>query len=196
MEEGTINSDFKVIIIGGSAGSLQVLMQIFGKLSSITSCAIVIVVHRKSTDEDTLEEVISMKSAIEVKNVEDKVMLEPGYIYIAPSNYHLLFEKNNSLALDISEKINYSRPSIDVSFESAAEVYQHRVTGILLSGSNADGTIGLKAIQKRGGTVIVQNPDSAEMPFMPNHAIQNVTPDFILNIQEILQFIITMDRQV
>ncbi|MEL1255416.1 chemotaxis protein CheB [Flavobacterium sp. DGU38] len=194
MEKNQIIPDFKVVIIGGSAGSLNVLMQILPQLSPIKSFAIVIVVHRKSTDEQTFEELIEIKSAVKVKQVEDKVPFLPGFIYIAPSNYHLLFEKNNTLSLDISEKVNYSRPSIDVSFESAAEVYKDKLVGILLSGSNADGTEGLKAIQKEGGTVIIQNPESAEMSFMPNHAIQNTRPDYVLNIKEILQYILLMDN--
>lgn len=194
MEKDQVNPDFKVVIIGGSAGSLNVLMQILPQLPAIKSFAIVIVVHRKSTDEQTFEELIELKSAVKVKQVEDKVPLLPGFIYVAPSNYHLLFEKNNTLSLDTSEKVNYSRPSIDVSFESAAEVFKNQLVGILLSGSNADGTNGLKVIQNEGGIIIVQNPESADMPFMPNNAIQNMTPDYVLNIQEILQFILSMDN--
>lgn len=195
MEENKITSDCKVIIFGGSAGSLLALMQILPQLPVIDFIVIVIIVHRKSTDEETLEELIKLKSVIEVKPVEDKVPLLPGFIYIAPSNYHLLFEKNNLLSLDTSEKINYSRPSIDVSFESAAEVYKNQLIGILLSGSNADGTQGLKAIQKEGGTIVVQDPESADMPFMPTNAIRNTTPDFVLNIQEIVKFILSIGNQ-
>ncbi|WP_269235762.1 chemotaxis protein CheB [Flavobacterium flavigenum] len=194
MEKNQVNPDFKVVIIGGSAGSLNALMQILPQLSVIKSFAIVIVVHRKSTDEQTFEELIEIKSPVKVKKVEDKVALIPAFIYIAPSNYHLLFEKNHTLSLDTSEKVNYSRPSIDVSFESAAEVYKEQLIGILLSGSNSDGTEGLKAIKSQGGTIIVQNPDSADMPFMPNHAIQNTVPDYVLNIHEILQFILSIDK--
>lgn len=194
MEKNQIIPDFKVVIIGGSAGSLNVLMQILPQLPVIKSFAIVIVLHRKSTDELTLEELIKLKVSSNVKLVEDKVALLSGFIYVAPSNYHLLFEKNNTLSLDTSEKVNYSRPSIDVSFESAAEVYKNQLIGILLSGSNADGTEGLKAIQKEGGTIIVQDPESAEMPFMPNSAIRNTKPDFVLDIQEILEFILSIDN--
>jgi len=194
MEKNQIIPDFKVVLIGGSAGSLNVLMQILPQLHVINFFAIVLVVHRKSTDEQTFEELIELKSAVKVKRVEDKVAFLPGFIYVAPSNYHLLFEKNNTLSLDTSEKVNYSRPSIDVSFESAAEVYKNQLIGILLSGSNADGTQGLKAIKNAGGTIIVQDPSSAEMPFMPNSAIQNTTPDYVLNIQEILEFILSLDN--
>jgi len=189
MEENKIIANCKVVIIGGSAGSLNALMQILPDLSQLNGFAVVIVLHRKSTDDQTLEELIALKSSITVKIVEDKVPLVPGYIYVAPSNYHLLFEKNDTLSLDISEKINYSRPSIDVSFESASEIYGEALVGILLSGSNTDGTYGLKAIKAAGGTIVVQNPTVAEMPFMPHNAILNTNPDFVLDNQQILEFI-------
>lgn len=193
MEESKIISNCKVVIIGGSAGSLNALMQILPDLPQLNGFAIVIVVHRKSTDDQTLEELITLKSKVSVKPVEDKVPLLPGFVYVAPSNYHLLFEKNDTLSLDISEKINYSRPSIDVSFESAAEVYKETLVGILLSGSNTDGTYGLKAIKAAGGTIVVQNPTAAEMPFMPHNAVLNAAPDFVLDNQEILEFISTIN---
>src|SRR5690606_27818058 len=101
----------------------------------------------------------------------------------------------NTMALDTSGKVNFSRPSIDVSFESVSEIYGNTVIGILLSGSNSDGTAGLKAIQKAGGLVIVQDPTSAEMPFMPINAIQNITPDYVLNTQEILDFILSVNNK-
>jgi len=189
MEESKIISGCKLVIIGGSAGSLNALMQILPYLSQLNGFAIVIVLHRKSTDDQTLEELIALKSSITVKIVEDKVPLVPGYIYVAPSNYHLLFERNDTLSLDISEKINYSRPSIDVSFESASEIYGEALVGVLLSGSNTDGTYGLKAIKAAGGTIVVQNPTVAEMPFMPHNAILNTSPDFVLDNQQILEFI-------
>lgn len=195
MEEIKIISDCKVVIIGGSAGSLNALMHILPELIKLNNFALVIVLHRKSTDDQTLEDLITLKSNIKVKPVEDKVPLLPGFIYIAPSNYHLLFEKDGILALDTSEKINYSRPSIDVSFESAAEIYGSSLIGILLSGSNTDGTAGLIAIKEAGGTIAVQNPLSAEMPFMPNNAILYSDPDFILNIQEILHFIASINTK-
>lgn len=188
MEKDTLISGCKVLIIGGSAGSLDVLLKILPHLK-VSSFAIVIVLHRKHTDDTTLEELIAAKTSIPVKEVEDKVALEPGFIYVAPSDYHLLFEKNDLLSLDTSEKINYSRPSIDVAFESASDVYGASLVGILLSGANADGTDGLIAIKKAGGTIIVQKPETADMPFMPNNAVVHTSPDFILNVSEILQLI-------
>ena len=185
MEENAIVSKYKVVIVGGSAGSLEVLLQIIPNLQVLNDFALVIVLHRKNGDDTTLEELFSLKTSIPVREVEDKTPLVSGNIYIAPADYHLLFEKSGVLSLDISEKINYSRPSIDVSFESVAEAYEKEVLAILLSGANADGTDGLKVIKQFGGTVIIQNPKSAAMPFMPQNAISNLEPDAVLNVEEI-----------
>lgn len=189
MEEDKLSPHCRVVIIGGSAGSLEVLLKILPRLTVIPAFAIVIVLHRKNAEDNLLEDLIALKSAIPVKEVEDKVPLEPGFIYIAPSGYHLLFEKNGLLSLDASEKINYSRPSIDVAFESAAEAYGPAVTGILLSGANADGTEGLKAIKNAGGIIAVQKPETAEIPFMPENAIGNVAPHHILDVEGLLEFL-------
>ena len=193
MEKSKVTANCKVLIIGGSAGSLHALMDILPNLPAVKSFAFVIVLHRKHSDDTNLEELLKIKSHTPLQLIEDKMEFKSGYLYVAPSNYHLLFEKNGTLALDSSEKVNYSRPSIDVSFEAAAEIYGSNVIGILLSGSNADGTAGLLAIQKAGGTVVVQNPTSADMPFMPNNAIKNMTPDYILTTEEILKFILLIN---
>jgi two-component system chemotaxis response regulator CheB len=189
MEKDKIASRFKVLIIGGSAGSLEVLMQVLPQLKAIANFSIVIVLHRKSGEDTTLEELLALKTVIPLQEVEDKTPLLPGYMYIAPSDYHLLFEQDYTLSLDISEKINYSRPSIDVAFESAADVHRENLVAILLSGANADGTNGLVEVQKSGGRVIIQNPETAEMPYMPQNAINNLTADYILDINQIVKFI-------
>lgn len=193
MEEDRVISNCKVLIIGGSAGSLEVLMKLLPNLTSIPSFAMVFVLHRKNAKDATLEELIAIKTSIPVKEVEDKTSFLPGYIYIAPPDYHLLFEKNNVLSLDTSEKINYSRPSIDVSFESAAEVYGSSLIAVLLSGANADGTEGLLAVKNAGGITIVQNPETAQMPLMPQNAITHVNPDYIFDVDQILNFIISIN---
>ena len=189
MEEVKVTGKFDVVILGGSAGSLQVLMKMLPLLNAPLSFAFVIILHRKNTEDKTLEQLIDLKSTTNVKEVEDKVLLTPGSIYIAPSDYHLLFEKENYLSLDASEKVNYSRPSIDVSFESAAEIYKSKVLGILLSGANADGTKGMQSIKELGGTIIVQDPETAETPFMPINAIKFANPDYILTVEEIITFL-------
>ena len=189
MEENDIKQKCKVLLIGGSAGSLEVLMAIVPHLNPIKNFSIVIVLHRKSGEDVALENLFALKTKIPVANIEDKVALKPGYIYIAPSDYHLLFEKNKTLSLDVSEKVNYSRPSIDVSFESAAIAFKEKCIAILLSGANADGTAGLQSIQQAGGIVILQNPEKAIMPFMPQNAFSSMTPDYVLEVNEILEYI-------
>ena len=193
MAKNKVTANCKVLIIGGSAGSLHALMDILPNLPAVNSFAFVIVLHRKHSDDSNLEELLKIKSNTPLKLIEEVIDFESGYMYVVFFYFHLLFEKNGTLALDRYEKVNYSRPSIDVSFEAAAEIFGSNVIGILLSGSNADGTAGLQAIQKAGGTVVVQNPISADMPFMPNNAIKNMTPDYILTTEEILKFILLIN---
>lgn len=190
MEKDRVIKGCKVLIIGGSAGSLEVLMELLPQLDFTPTFALVLVLHRKSAEDSTLEELISYKVSIPVKDVEDKTPLLPGFIYIAPSDYHLLFENNNVLSLDTSEKVNYSRPSIDVSFESAAEVYGPALVGVLLSGANADGTEGLLAIKKAGGVIVVQMPETAQMPFMPTNALNNTNPNHVLDVSGMVDLIL------
>lgn len=189
MEKDTVIPDFKVVIIGGSAGSLDVLMKVLPDLIISKSYALVIVLHRKDAGDMALEELISIKARIPVTEVDDKTSLLPGCIYVAPSGYHLLFEKNGLLSLDASEKINYSRPSIDVAFESAAEAFGSNAIAILLSGANADGTDGLLAIKTAGGITVVQDPETAEMSYMPQNAIKTFAPDYILDSLDMAGFI-------
>jgi two-component system chemotaxis response regulator CheB len=189
MEEDKVIQGCKLLIIGGSAGSLEVVLKVFSQATAIPAFAIVIVLHRKNGEDTLLEELIAIKTIIPVQQVEDKIALQPGFIHIAPSDYHLLFEKNGLLALDASEKVNYSRPSIDVSFESAADVYGSGVVAVLLSGANNDGTAGLKAIDEAGGTTIVQNPESAEMPYMPRNAMLSMSPGYVMDVAQLTKFI-------
>lgn len=194
MEENALNNKCKVLLIGGSAGSLEVLSSILPHLNRIESFSIFLILHRKSAEDSTLEQLIAFKTLIPLQKVEDKVIVTPGNIYVAPSDYHLLFEKNSYLSLDVSEKVNYSRPSIDVSFESAAVAYGPHCTAILLSGANADGTRGMKAIQDAGGLVIIQNPENALMPFMPQNALTNLSPKHTFDVLEILAYINSIDN--
>ncbi|HEV7379500.1 MAG TPA: chemotaxis protein CheB, partial [Dyadobacter sp.] len=156
MEKSGVISVNKIIVIGGSAGSLEVLFQLLPLLRDDIYASILIVLHRRSSTESSLSELLANKCNLPLTEAEDKDIIQPGHIYLAPSDYHLLVEKDNTLSLDDSEKVNYSRPSLDVTFESAADVYGASVTGIVLSGANDDGTLGLLAIQRAGGTVIVQ----------------------------------------
>ncbi len=189
MEENQLKPLRKVVVIGGSAGSLEVLLNVLPKLEDIGSVGIVIVLHRRNSDDNILEELLRMKSGLPIKEIEDKTKLKPNRIHVAPSDYHLLFETDFTLSLDISEKVNYSRPSSDIAFESAAETFGQNLVAILLSGANADGSNGLIAVNNAGGTSIVQLPETAEVPFMPEHALEVASPRLVLKPSEMTSFI-------
>ena len=126
--------------------------------------------------------------------MDDKDPILPGHIYLAPADYHLLIETDHQFSLDDSEKVNYSRPSLDVTFESAADVYGPSLVGVLLSGANADGTQGLTAIKKAGGVIIAQKPESAKVAFMPQQAILHTDIDFVFDVAELAAFIQSINR--
>ena len=178
----------KLIVIGGSAGSLEVLLHIMPAIKKI-NYALVIVLHRKVTNDDILRELLATKTGLRVKEIEEKEIPQQGTIYLVPGDYHVLFEKDHSFSLDYSEKVNYSRPSIDVVFQSAAESYANKLACILLSGANADGTEGLRHVKKYGGTTIAQTPSSSNVAYMPEQAIAQNVVDHIMDEEAILNFI-------
>lgn len=188
MEENTLNKPEKVIVIGGSAGSLEVLLKVLGQLDNIPGIAIVIVVHRKSADDNRLEELFRMKTRLPIKEIQDKTLMKSGRVHIAPADYHLLFEADGSFALDVSEKVNFSRPSIDIAFESAAMLLKKNLTAVLLSGANSDGTNGLLKVRENNGTIIIQSPETAEMPYMPSFALQHLDADHIFSPDQMATF--------
>ncbi|CAN5613609.1 chemotaxis protein CheB [soil metagenome] len=171
MEENAIGK-FRVLIIGGSAGSLDVIIRIVGQLPKNIGLTTVIIVHRKNEPDSILQSLLTSKTTIPVKEVEDKEPILANTIYIAPPDYHLLVENESQFSLDSSEKIHYSRPSIDVGFESAAVIFKDSLVAVLLSGANADGARGLRTVQLLGGYTIVENPATAEVNYMPQEAIK------------------------
>lgn len=178
----------RLVVIGGSAGSLEVLMKMLRDLTN-DRISIVVVIHRKGSLHSVLTELLNFKTPVVVKEAEEKEPVLPGHLYIAPADYHLLIESDRSLSLDYSEKVNFSRPSIDVTFECAAQVYGAGTIGLLLSGGNADGVAGLKAIKRAGGICVVQHPESALVSFMPQHAVNEVEVDYMLRDDEIAAFL-------
>lgn len=178
----------RLVVIGGSAGSLSMVLRILPYLNVTLHIPVVTVFHRKS-DDTTLIEVLSSRTGFEVREVEDKGGILPNVFYIAPADYHVLIEKDYTFTLDDSEKVNYSRPSIDVTFESAADAYGANLTCILLSGANADGVNGLKIAKQKGSSIVIQDPASAEVPYMPQQAMAQLTPDYILRPDNVQQMI-------
>ncbi|MVM31768.1 chemotaxis protein CheB [Spirosoma sp. HMF4905] len=194
MAENQVIDDCKIVLIGGSTGSIDVLLKLLPALPPTLSFALIIVLHRKNTSDSTLANLFSLKTNLPLKEVDDKDSIVPGMIYLAPADYHLLIEQDGTFSLDDSEKVNYSRPSIDVTFESTADVYGPSLVGILLSGANADGTNGLSAIKRAGGVTIVQQPETAQVAFMPQQAILSAPIDFVLNIQELISFVKALNK--
>lgn len=179
----------EMIVIGGSAGSLQVIIEMIKNLNNKLSFAILLVVHRKAHSNNILQMLLQQFSSIEVIEIEDKTEVEANKIYITPADYHLLFENRKVMSLDSSEKMNYSRPSIDVTFKSAAEIYGKNMIGVLLSGANADGVEGLGYIKKNKGKVWIQDPETAEVDYMPKHAVEEIKYDLLIKPDNLAKYI-------
>ncbi|PRD46443.1 chemotaxis protein CheB [Sphingobacterium haloxyli] len=179
----------EILLVGGSAGSISVLLEVLPHLNGHLSFPIVVVVHRQSHPESILEGVLGSRSHLPVEEAYDKMTLKASYIYLVPADYHLLFENKQLVSLDYSEKINYSRPSIDVSFRSAAQIFTEHTTALLLSGANTDGIDGLRCIAQQRGTILVQDPDTAEIAYMPQQALLNLQVDTVLKPEEMASFI-------
>lgn len=189
MEKNSLKHECKLLMIGGSAGSLDVLLEVFPRIKANLSFPIVIILHRKNTADMTLTELLTSKTNLQVKEVEDKENIYNSVVYVAPPDYHVLIEKTKQFALDYSEKVNYSRPSIDVCLESASEIYGAGLVCIILSGANNDGTEGAKKVKLKGGIVVAQEPQTAIVPFMPESVIKELQPSYILKPHEMITFI-------
>ncbi len=180
----------KYIIIGGSAGSFQSILQILNNIPRDYKHPILLCLHRLKHVRGGFVEALSIKSKIKVIEPEDKSAITAAKVYLAPANYHMYLEVSNTISLSTEEPVNHSRPSIDITFSSAAYAFQDKVVGILLSGANKDGAAGLKEIKHYGGTVIIQDPQEASVPVMPKAAIQEVgDPDFIYTTEQIIDYL-------
>jgi two-component system chemotaxis response regulator CheB len=188
--------NYEAIVIGVSSGGMNVMKILFSLLPKDFNTPIIIVQHISPRSENQWIKLLNEKSNLLIKEADEKEEIEKGIIYISPPNYHLLIEKNKTFSLTIDERVNFARPSIDVLFESAATAYKNKLIGIVLTGSNNDGTKGIKRIQECGGLTIVQNPETAESAYMPQSAIAAIQPDYILSLEEIIKLLITIDKQI
>jgi two-component system chemotaxis response regulator CheB len=177
-------TEFEIVVVGTSTGGLKALQTLLSGLPAGFPWPIVIVQHRGIGYESGLCEFLSQWSSVPVAEPEDKEPLRRGYAYLAPRDYHLLIE-NRSFALSTDPPVGFARPSIDLLFESAANEYQERAIGVILTGANRDGARGLAAIQSRGGLALVEEPVSAACREMPEAAIAQTKPDWILPLEEI-----------
>jgi two-component system, chemotaxis family, protein-glutamate methylesterase/glutaminase len=164
----------ELVVIGGSAGALEALLSLVPALPDELTLPLVVVLHLGYIQKNLVPEILRNVTSRPVVEADDKQPLRAGHIYIAPPNYHLLVERTRTLALSVDEPINFSRPSIDVLFESAADAYGARCVGLLLSGANEDGARGLERIADAGGRAFVQAPVTASQPTMPAAAARRL----------------------
>ena len=179
----------EAVVIGASAGALEALSLILPTLPADFGLPLFIVVHVPPDRESLLAELFGAKCRIKVREAEDKEPVHGGTVYFAPADYHLLVEPDKSLSLSNEEPVLYSRPSLDVLFESAADAYGPGLIGIVLTGANQDGARGLKAIAEAGGAAIVQNPLGAYAAAMPEAAIAEVPGAKVLSLHEIADYL-------
>ena len=170
----------RAIVVGGSAGSIEALGQVLPALAPTLAAPVIVVLHLPREQPSLLQSIFAPRCRLPVREAQDKEPLGTGGIYFAPPDYHLLVDAGPVLALSIDPPVHFSRPAIDVLFESAAHVYGARLTAVLLSGANSDGAQGLRAVQRAGGTTIVQSPDSSYATAMPQAALALLTPDHVL----------------
>ncbi len=183
------NQKQTVIAIGGSAGSLEVLVRLFSYLPRNFLFPVIVVCHLHPQDDGGLVDFFSRRFPHHIKEAEDKEPVQSGIIYFSPANYHLLVEQQKSFALSVDPKVNYSRPSIDVFFESASDVWTTDLTGIILTGASCDGAQGICSIKDRGGLTIAQDPGTADSYLMPKAAVDTGKVDKILGVEDIGLFL-------
>jgi two-component system, chemotaxis family, protein-glutamate methylesterase/glutaminase len=186
----------RAVVIGGSAGALEALSQILPVLPADFPWPVFVVVHLPPHSESLLAEVLQNKCSLKVREAEDKEPFVPGTVYFAPPDYHLLIEAGGYFSLSADEPELFSRPSIDVLFESAADVYGPDLVGIILSGANQDGSRGLLAIADEGGQTIVQDPATAYAKMMPTQALQSCPHSPALSAEEIARYLVKESRHV
>jgi two-component system, chemotaxis family, protein-glutamate methylesterase/glutaminase len=182
---------YDLVVVGTSWGGLSALRTLVGALPSSFRMAVTLVQHRHKDSDHVLRALLQERSPLEVCEVEDKMPLEQGHVYVAPPDYHTLVEPGY-FSLSTEAPVRYSRPSIDVTFSSAADAYAHRAVGVILTGANADGALGLRRISDRGGLALVQDPESAESGAMPAAAQRAVPRARVMPLHEIAAYLATL----
>jgi two-component system, chemotaxis family, protein-glutamate methylesterase/glutaminase len=184
----TANST-EAVVIGASAGALEALSVILPTLPAGFRLPVIVVVHVPPDKRSMLAELFQAKCQIPVREAEDKEPINPGTVYFAPSDYHLLVETEKSLSLSSDEPVLFSRPSIDVLFESAADAYGSALMAIILTGANQDGAKGMKAVAEAGGVTLVQDPDGAFASAMPEAAIEMCPGARVMSLDAITAYL-------
>ena len=183
---------FKAIVIGISSGGVDALKAVLGALPKDFPLPIIIVQHVSPDSGSNMAELLDAVCEIRVKEADELELPAGGTAYLAPANYHLMLEPDGRLALSTDAPVNFSRPSIDVLFETAAQALGSRLIGVVLTGFGCDGSRGLQRIKERGGVTVVQDPDDAAASPMPEHAIMAAKPDYVVNLAALPQLFINL----
>ncbi len=187
MKFSKLHTNYKAIVIGGSAGSFQGITKILSQLPKDFPLPIIMCLHRLKHVPNGFIEALSIKSIKQVIEPYDKESIKRGQVYLAPANYHLSVELGHYLSLSTEEMVNNSRPSIDITLGTAAFTYKDKLIGILLSGANKDGAFGMKKIKDNGGLTIVQDPADCMIDTMPAAALAMTQIDYTLKIEEVVR---------
>jgi len=184
----------KIIVIGGSAGSFNIVRKILSNLPEDYPIPIVMCLHRLKEYRNGFVESLNFVSRLRVSEPFDKDPVKSGCAYLSPANYHLLVENTRTFALSTEEEVNFSRPSLDLTFETVARSYREHVTAILLSGANRDGAEGIHFCHRQGAFTIIQDPEEALFRTMPQEALRLFKPDKILKTEEIINYLNVLYR--
>ncbi len=185
---------YEAIVIGASAGGPTALLALLSAFPADYALPILIVQHIHPVRARSFTLYYQEHCALRVREADEKEPIRAGHVYFAPPNYHLLVEDDRTLALSVDEKVNYARPSIDVLFESAADVYGAGLVGVILSGANRDGAYGLRYVRQRGGLAVVQDPAEAQVAHMPQAALEATPVDHVLSVAGIGDLLVDVGR--
>lgn len=184
----------EAVVIGASAGGVDALMTLLPGLPPTFGLPIVVVLHLPEGRPSLLAHIFGLRLSIPVREAADKESIAPATVYFAPPGYHLSVESDRSFSLSCEAPVHFSRPSIDLLMESAADAYGPALAGILLTGANFDGAAGLAKIKQRGGFTVVQNPAQAQVATMPEAALRQHTPDLILDLEDIRSLLPQLEK--
>jgi two-component system chemotaxis response regulator CheB len=173
------------VVIGASAGGIEVLSVLLAMIPADCRVSFFVVLHIPRERPSLLPELFACRCALPVREAEDKEPVQPGTVYFAPPDYHMLIDRGPAVALSGDEPVHFSRPSIDVLFDAAADIYGERLMGVILTGANQDGAEGLAAIGRAGGRTVVQEPGSAAVAFLPHAALKAGPVDAVLSIEQL-----------
>jgi two-component system, chemotaxis family, protein-glutamate methylesterase/glutaminase len=183
------------VAVGASAGGVDALLKLLDALPRGFRLPLVIVLHQPEAHASVLPDVFAKRTGLPSREAADKAPVEPGTLYFAPPGYHLSVEQDRSFSLSLEPPVLFSRPSIDVLMDSAADAYGSRLAGILLTGASEDGARGLTRIHEAGGLSIVQDPAEAQMSTMPLSALARHKPGFVLPLADIRKLLLQLDAR-